>query len=158
MMSDVRISGNRLQITRVFNAPRRLVFGWWTRAEKLQQWSGCKEATQCEIVMDFRVGGSFTQKMQIAVKGGTCEFSLSGTYDEIVEPERIVYHANFGHAVVRVIVEFFEQGTSTRVVLTHEGCPDETFCKTVSQGASESLDKLDSLVASQALVSRVGLG
>ena len=121
MMSDVRISGNRLQITRVFNAPRRLVFGWWTRAEKLQQWSGCKEATQCEIVMDFRVGGSFTQKMQIAVQGGTCEFSLSGTYDEIVEPERIVYDANFGQAVVRVIVEFFEQGTSTRVVLTHEG-------------------------------------
>src|ERR1700729_1421479 len=153
MKSDVSISGNRLRIARVFDAPRHRVFGWWTQAEKLQQWSGCKEATQCEIVMDFRVGGSFTQKMQIAVQGGTCEFSLSGTYDEIVEPERIVYDANFGQAVVRVIVEFFEQGTSPRVVLPHEGFPDETFCKTVSQGASESLDKLDSLVASQALVS-----
>jgi uncharacterized protein YndB with AHSA1/START domain len=151
MQSEVSISGNRLQITRFFDAPRRRVFSWWTKAEKLQQWSGCKETTGCEIVMDFRVGGSFTQKMQIAVNGGTCEFSLSGTYDEIVVPERIVYRANFGHAVTRVTVEFFEQGTGTKVVLTHTECPDDFFCQTVSQGTSESLDKLDSLVVGEAL-------
>lgn len=75
MKSEVRISGNRLQITRVFDAPRHLVFGWWTQAEKLQQWSGCKDATRCEIDMDFRAGGSFTQKMQIAGKG---EFTFAG--------------------------------------------------------------------------------
>jgi uncharacterized protein YndB with AHSA1/START domain len=149
MKSEVTISGNRLQITRLFDAPRILVFSWWAQAEKLQQWSGCKEATKCEIQMDFRVGGSFTQKMQL---GDACEFSFSGTYDEIVEPERIVYHANFGPAVTRVSVEFFEQGKGTRLVLTHEGCPDETFCKTVSQGTTESLDKLESLLASQSLV------
>src|ERR1700722_2849652 len=110
MKSEVNISGNRLQITRVFDAPRHLVFGWWTKGEKLQQWSSCKEATGCEVAMDFRVGGSFTQKMQLLVNGKACEYSVTGTYDEIVEPERIVYHANFGHAVTRVIVEFFEQG------------------------------------------------
>jgi len=152
MKSEVRISGNRLQITRILDAPRDLVFGWWTQAEKLQQWSGCKEATRCEIDMDFRVGGSFTQKMQIAANGGTCEFSFSGKYDEIVEPERIVYHASFGPATTRVIVEFFDQGKGTKVVLTHEGCPDETFSMTVSQGTAESLDKLDSLLAGEALV------
>jgi uncharacterized protein YndB with AHSA1/START domain len=148
MKSEISISGNRLQITRVFDAPRHLVFSWWTQAEKLQQWTGCKEATRCEIEMDFRVGGSFTQKMQIA---GAGEFSFSGTYDEIVEPEKIVYHANFGHAVTRVTVEFFEQGKGTKVVLTHEGCPDDFFCKTVSQGTAESLDKLDSLLTGQAV-------
>ena len=152
MKSEVRIDGNRLQITRVFDAPRHLVFGWWTEAEKLQQWSGCKEATKCEIAMDFRVGGSFTQKMQLFVNGEAREFSLSGAYDEIVEPEKIVYHANFGHAITRVIVEFFEQGQGTKVVLTHEGCPDEFFSRTVSQGTTESLDKLDSSLASQAVV------
>jgi uncharacterized protein YndB with AHSA1/START domain len=150
MKSEVSISGNRLQITRIFDAPRRLVFAWWTEAEKLQQWSGCKEATKCEIEMDFRVGGSFTQKMQIA---GAGEFSFNGKYDEIVEPEKIVYHANFGHAVTRVTVEFFEQGKGTKVVLTHEGCPDEFFCKTVSQGTTESLDKLDSLLAGEVVAS-----
>jgi uncharacterized protein YndB with AHSA1/START domain len=152
MKSEVSISGNRLQITRVFDAPRLVVFGWWTQAEKLQQWSGCKDATSCEIDMDFRVGGSFAQKMQIA---GAGQFSFSGTYEEIVEPERIVYRANFGQAITRVTVEFFKQGKSTKVVLTHEGCPDEFFSKTISQGTTESLDKLDSLMASRAAVLRV---
>jgi uncharacterized protein YndB with AHSA1/START domain len=148
MKSKVKISGDRMEITRVFDAPRHLVFAWWTQAEKLQQWSGCKEATKCEIDMDFRVGGSFTQKMQIA---GAGEFSFGGRYDEIIEPERIVYHANFGPVITRVIVEFFEQGRGTKVVVTHEGCPDEFFSKTVSQGTTESLDKLDLLLASQAV-------
>jgi uncharacterized protein YndB with AHSA1/START domain len=149
MKSEVKISGNRLQITWVFDAPRQLVFAWWTQAEKLQQWSGCKAATKCEIEMDFRVGGSFTQKMHIA---GAGEFSFAGKYDEIVEPERISYHADFGQAITRVVVEFFEQGNQTRVVLIHDGFPNESFCKTVSQGTTESLDKLAAMLVDQALV------
>jgi len=149
MKSEVKISGNRIQITGVFDAPRPLVFAWWTQAEKLQQWSGCKAATKCEIEMDFRVGGSFTQKMHIA---GAGEFSFTGKYDEIVEPERISYHADFGQAITRVVVEFFEQGNQTRVVLTHDGFPNESFCKTVSQRTTESLDKLAAMLVDQALV------
>ena len=96
--------------------------------------------------MDFRVGGSFTQKMQIA---GAGEFSLTGIYEEIVPLERIVYRANIGHAVTRVTVEFLEQGTDAKVVLTHEGFPDEISCKAVARGTAESFDKLDSFIASQ---------
>jgi uncharacterized protein YndB with AHSA1/START domain len=151
MKSEVYIGGNGLRIARVFEAPRRLVFGWWAQAEKLRQWSGCKEARNCEIEMDFRPGGSFTQKMQIAANGGTCEFSFTGTYEEIVEPERIVYHANFGNAVTRVTVEFLEYADGTKVVLTHEGCSDDFFCKRVSQGTVESLEKLDGLLAEPAI-------
>ena len=149
MKSEVKISGNRILITRFFDAPRQLVFAWWTQAEKLQQWSGCKAATRCEIKMDFGVGGSFTQKMHIA---GAGEFSFTGKYDEIVEPERISYHADFGQAITRVVVEFFEQGNRTRVVLTHDGFPNESFCKTASEGTTESLDKLASMLGDQALV------
>ena len=145
MKSDVSINGNRLQITRVFDAPRHLVFGWWSKAEKLQQWSGCKDATRCEVEMDFRVGGSFTQKMQLGDKG---EFSITGKYEEIVEPARIVYSANLGPVVTRVTVEFFEEGKGTKMVLTHDGLPDEFLCKTIGQGTTESLDKLEGLLAS----------
>ena len=152
MKSEVKVSGNRLQITRVFDAPRQLVFAWWTQAEKLQQWSGCKAATKCEIEMDFRVGGSFTQKMHIA---GAGEFSFTGKYDEIVAPERISYRAEFGQAITRVVVEFFEQGNQTRVVLTHDGFPNESFGKTVSQGTTESLDKLAAMLFDQALVNHL---
>jgi len=144
MKSDVKITENRLQITRVFDAPRHLVFGWWAQAEKLQQWSGCKETTSCQVIMDFRVGGSFTQKMQIE---GAGEFTFTGNYDEIVVPEKIVYHASIGQAVTRVSIEFYEEGNGTKVILTQDGFPNEFLCKTVSQGTTESFDKLDVLVA-----------
>ena len=149
MKSDMKISGSRLEMTRVFDAPRSLVFSFWTTGEKLQQWSSCKEAIACRVAMDFRVGGTFTQTMQLRVNGETCEYSMTGTYDEIVEPERIVYQANFGFATTRVMVEFFEEGKGTRVVVTHGGCPDEFFGKNVSRGTSESYEKLDSLLAAQ---------
>lgn len=146
MNSEVQISGNRLQITRVFPAPRSLVFAFWAQAEKLEQWTGCKDATACEVVMDFRVGGSFTQKMQIK---GAGEFTITGTYDEILEPEKIAYHADLGGAITRIVIEFIEQGAETRVVLTQDGLPDENICQIVSQGTTESLDKLVQMLAPQ---------
>ena len=140
-----------LQITRAFDAPRELVFSWWTEGEKMQQWSGCKEAARCEIQMDFRVGGGFTQKMQIRGKG---EFTITAKYDEIVVPERIAYHVNLGFGVTRVVLEFFEQGDKTKVVLTQEGFPDDFLSQTVSHGTTESFDKLDSILASESRVNQ----
>ncbi len=154
MKSEINISGNCLEITRVFDAPRSAVFAWWSQAEKLQQWSGCKEATQCEIIMDFRVGGSFTQKMRIVVDGRACEFSLTGTYEEIVVPERISYRTELGQAITRTTVEFFDRGEQTKVVLTQGGFRDPASCQTVCRGISESFDKLDATLLSQAAVSR----
>jgi uncharacterized protein YndB with AHSA1/START domain len=140
-----------LQITRAFDAPRELVFSWWTEGEKMQQWSGCKEAARCEIQMDFRVGGGFTQKMQIRGKG---EFTITAKYDEIVVPERIAYHVDLGFGVTRVVLEFFEQGDKTKVVLTQEGFPDDFLSQTVSHGTTESFDKLDSVLASESRVNQ----
>jgi uncharacterized protein YndB with AHSA1/START domain len=140
-----------LQITRIFDAPRPLVFTFWAEAGKLQQWYGCKEARHCEVQMDFRVGGSFTQKMHISGKG---EFTITGQYEEIVEPERIVYHADLGFAVMRIMVEFFEQGEKTKVVLTQEGFPDDSLSNIVSQGTTESFDKLDAIFAGELRVNQ----
>lgn len=146
MKSEVNTTAKRLQVTRVFDTPRAEVFEWWARADKLQQWSGCKEVTRCEVAMDFRVGGSFTQKMQIAVDGGTCEVSFIGTYEEIVVPERIAYRVDLGKGLTRVIVEFFDHGDRTRIVLTQDGFADPGSCKIVSQGTLESFEKLDALL------------
>ena len=143
MNAEIRIVGSRLQITRTFRFPRDRVFSWWSSAEKLQQWSGCKEAISCEIEMDFRVGGSFTQKMQIA---GAGEFTIRGEYVEILEPEKIVYHANSGPVTTEVTVEFIERGGGTQVVVTHEGCPSEGFSRNVSQGVAETLEALELLL------------
>jgi uncharacterized protein YndB with AHSA1/START domain len=153
MKSEVKITGKRLQIICVFDAPRYLVFTYWKQADKLQQWSGCKDATKCEIEMDFRVGGSFTQKMHIT---GAGEFSFTGKYHEIVEPEKIAYHADLGPATVQVVVEFIEQGNQTKVVLTQEGFPDENLCKIVSQGTRESFDKLEGMLVGQGCPHELG--
>jgi uncharacterized protein YndB with AHSA1/START domain len=147
MKSEVKIDGNRLQITRVFDAPRERVFAAWKERDLLQRWTGCKDAAKVEIEMDFRVGGSFTQKMHIT---GVGEYSFTGTYDEIVEPERIVYRANLGPAITRVTVEFIAQGNQTKMVLTQEGLPDQNLCKIVSQGTTESFDKLEQMLVGQA--------
>lgn len=146
MKSEVKITGQQLQITRVFDAPRQLVFSFWTQADKLQEWSGCEKTRKCEITMDFRVGGSFTQKMQIE---GAGEFTFTGKYDEIVAPERISYHADMGPVITRVTIEFIPMGDRTKVVLTQDGLPSDFLCKTVSQGTQEAMDKLDRLLATQ---------
>jgi hypothetical protein len=85
---------------------------------------------------------------------GAGEFSYKGQYDEIIEPEKIAYHAHFGGTVTRVVVEFFDQGAQTKMVLNQIGFPAQNICQMVSQGTSESFDKLDSLVSSQALVNQ----
>jgi len=146
MKSKININGNRLEITRTFDAPRCDVFSCWAEAEKLRQWSGCKEAIECQVEMDFRVGGWFSQKMKIAVNGQVCDFHLKGIYEEIVVPQRISYRAYIGQQVMPVRVEFFEEGDRTRVVLTQDGFTNLESCKIVSLGTSESLDKLDSIL------------
>jgi uncharacterized protein YndB with AHSA1/START domain len=151
MKSEVTIGDNRLQVTRIFNAPRQLVFAFWKEVERIKQWWGCKDTTKVECQMDFRVGGTFTYVMQIT---GAGEFSYKGQYDEIVEPEKIAYHADFGGTITRVVVEFFDLGAQTKMVLTQVGFPAQEICKMVSQGTTESFDKLDALVASEALVNR----
>jgi uncharacterized protein YndB with AHSA1/START domain len=148
MKSEVTVTGNRVQVKRSFEAPRPLVFSWWATPEKLQQWSGCKEATKCEIDMDFRVGGSFVQKLQITGRG---EFTIFGTYEEIIEPERIVYRAVYGPVTTRVTVEFFLENKGTQVVITQEGVP-ESFSKTVVDGTTESLEALVPLIVTQILI------
>jgi len=152
MKSEIKISGNRLQIIRVFDAPRESVFRWWTQAETLQQWSGCKDATSCEIEMDFRVGGSFRQTMQIA--GADKPFTINGTYEEIVVPEKIRYRLDMGMAVTHVLIEFFPEGKRTKVVLTQDGFPNEESCKIVSHGTDESFDKLDTILSVNAAAHR----
>jgi uncharacterized protein YndB with AHSA1/START domain len=147
MKSELKIDGNRMQITRVFDAPRERVFAAWKTPELMQRWSGCKETAKVEITMDFRVGGSFTQTMDIE---GAGKHTITGVYDEIVEPERIAYHVNLGPATTRVTIEFIEQGRQTKLILTQEGLPDQNIVKIVSGGTLESLDKLEGLLLAQA--------
>ena len=131
MKSDVKITGNHLQITRVFDASRERVFAAWKTRELLQRWSGCKETTRNDIELDFRVGGTFTHKMQI---DGAGEHTIRGVYDEIIEPEKIVPVSRgfLGPGDDEVMVEFFADGNKTKDDfdagrISRSGCVQDCF-------------------------------
>lgn len=84
-----------LVITRVLNAPRALVFNVWSEAEHLVRWWGPKGADLQVIRLEFRPGGIFHYRQQIA-NGG--EIWGRFVYHEIRAPERIVYVSAFADA------------------------------------------------------------
>jgi len=77
----------RMVITRVFDAPRELVWKAWTDPQYVMQWWGPKGFTAPFCEMDFRVGGKFRCCMR-APDGQ--EFWNAGEYHEIVPYEKIV--------------------------------------------------------------------
>jgi len=77
-----------LVITRVIDAPRRLVFKAWTQPEHIARWWGPQGFATIHCEMDVRVGG--THRFGMRSPQGTDHWKR-GVYREIVEPERIVF-------------------------------------------------------------------
>jgi len=77
----------RMVVTRVFDAPRELVWKAWTDPKYVKQWWGPKGFTALSCEMDFRVGGKFLYCVR--TPDGQ-EFWNGGEYHEIVLHEKIV--------------------------------------------------------------------
>ena len=87
MTENTSNATERMRITRVFDAPRALVWKAWTDPNYAKQWWGPKGFTTPFCTMDFRVGGKFLLCMR-APDGQ--EFWNGGEYHEIVLHEKIV--------------------------------------------------------------------
>jgi len=85
----------RMVITRVFDAPRALVWEAWTNPKYVMQWWGPKGFTAPVCKIDFRVGGKFLYCMR--TPDGQ-EGWNGGEYHEIVPHEKIVYSLYFADA------------------------------------------------------------
>ena len=116
---------HELVITRVFDAPRELVFDAWTKTEHLQHWQGAPRGfTVITERSDIRPGGGF----QICMRSPEGQESrLRGSYVEIVRPERLVFtHAwldaagNVTQETV-VTVTFVARGQKTEMTLRQTG-------------------------------------
>jgi uncharacterized protein YndB with AHSA1/START domain len=83
-------------ITRIFDAPRELVWKAWTDPKYVMQWWGPKGFTAPVCKMDFRVGGKFLCCMK-APDGEVVGWN-GGEYFEIVVHEKIVYSMYFADA------------------------------------------------------------
>ncbi|MGD0860885.1 MAG: SRPBCC domain-containing protein [Terracidiphilus sp.] len=95
MTKDTVNETQRLVVTRVFDAPRELVWKAWTDPKYVAQWWGPKGFTAPVCKMNFRVGGRFLFCMR-APDGQ--ELWTGGKYFEIVVHEKIVYSMYFADA------------------------------------------------------------
>jgi uncharacterized protein YndB with AHSA1/START domain len=82
--------GRELVITRVFDAPRELVFRAWTDVAHLRQWFGPKHHPACEMSIDIRPGGRWRGCLRSTEAAGK-DLWLGGVYREIVPPKRLVF-------------------------------------------------------------------
>jgi len=104
--------------TRVFDAPRELVWTVWTDPKHLAQWWGPDGFSTTTSAFDMRPGGIWRFVMH-GPDGRDYQNRI--TFDEIVKPERLVYHHGGGDDVEPVrfttTVTFEDLGGRTRVTL-----------------------------------------
>ncbi len=93
-----------LVLTRIFDAPRELVFECWTQREHLQRWWGPHLFTNPVCEVDPRPGGA----IRIVMRGPNgMEHVTHGVFEEIVPPERLSFTNNAEDATGRLLLEGF---------------------------------------------------
>lgn len=119
-----------IAMTRVFDAPRHLVFEAYTRPELLKRWLGVQGGWTLDICeIDLRVGGSYRYVWR---RPGVPEMGMGGVFLEIVPPARIVTSEKFDQA-------WYPGGAvGTLVLVEHEG--RTTLTLTVRYDSQEARD------------------
>jgi uncharacterized protein YndB with AHSA1/START domain len=146
-------SDHEIRLTRLFDAPRRLVFEAMTKPEHVKQWWGRLgegySVPVCEI--DLRVGGAW-RFVNRHPKG---EAIFYGEYREITVPSRVVFteiFADFPDTVSVVTSDLTEEGGKTRLTATirypSKEVRDMVIGTGMSRGAGISYDRLEDLVVS----------
>jgi uncharacterized protein YndB with AHSA1/START domain len=151
---QVTTPGDReVVMTRVFDAPRRLVFDAFSKPELLQRWFGPRGWSLVACEVDFRVGGGF----RFVLRGPDGrEMGMRGVYRELVPPERSVHMESFddypGESEVTGV--FAEQGGKTTLTVTvayaSREVRDIVLKSGMEHGAAESYDRLAELLTAEA--------
>jgi uncharacterized protein YndB with AHSA1/START domain len=143
-------------VTRIFDAPRELVFKMFTDPKHLARFWGPKGFTSTVREMDPRPGGTFRLEMR-GPDGAICP--CEGVYREVVEPERIVYfgepdgsHGCGGGLPPRALVTMTFAAHARKTTLTidtrFEAAADRDAAVKVgfNTGWASSLDRLADLL------------
>jgi uncharacterized protein YndB with AHSA1/START domain len=139
---------NELVINRTFDAPRDLVWKAWT--ERMDQWSAPRGFTIPVSEGDLRPGGAWRACMR--TPDGK-DLWLGGVYQEIVEPERLVFtHAWNDESgqpgpETLVTVTFVERNGKTEMHFTQTGFTSDESREGHNGGWNESFDKLEEMLA-----------
>src|SRR6202171_5130006 len=137
--------------TRVFDAPRDLVFQAWTDPEHIGSWWGPKDFTTTIFEMDVRPGGVWRFIMH---GPDGVDYRNEIVYVEIVKPERLVYNHVSGPRF-HVTVTFTEEGDQTRLnmqmLFESAAARDNTVKKFGAvEGLNQTLGRLQDYLAKMA--------
>ena len=149
-------SDREVALTRVFDAPRRLVFEATTRPELVKRWLGVRAGWSlavCEI--DLRVGGRYRYVWE-GPKGQ--QMGMGGVFKEIAPPERLVVSEKFdeswypGEAINTTVLTEHAGKTTMTLTVRYESkeARDAVLATPMSTGMSESFDVLASVLAGMA--------
>jgi uncharacterized protein YndB with AHSA1/START domain len=145
--------GRQLTITRVFDAPRELVWRAFTEAEQFARWFGHPpfKTPPEKVSMDARPGGEW-EATQVHEETGK-ELPFVGTFREVEKPERLVMtfdnRDDRSDPKVEVVTVTFEDlGEKTEVTLTQAGYMPPQQYKRTEQGWGAFFDQLEKLLAS----------
>jgi uncharacterized protein YndB with AHSA1/START domain len=150
-------SGDReIVITRLFDAPRGLVFDALTKPELIRRWllgPGGWSMTVCTV--DLRVGGAYRYVLRNDRNGA--EMGWGGTYREVVRPERIVHTERFdqpmytGESVITTVLT--EKGGQTilmaRILFDSKTARDTVLSSGMERGVAASYNKLEQVLEGQ---------
>ena len=141
-------SDTEVVATRVFDAPRELVWDAFTKPEHVQQWLLGPDGWEmpiCEI--DLRPGGAYRYGWAEAGTGAN-PFELSGRFQEVDRPSRIVHTEQFmGEGPEAVVtLELTEEDGGTRMTTTmsypSKEVRDQVLATGMTDGAGKSYDRL----------------
>lgn len=146
-------SEREIAMTRVFDAPRDMVFDAWTRPELIKRWLGVQNGWTfpvCEV--DLKVGGRYRYVWR---SPDGAEMGMGGVYREIVRPERLVTTEKFddpwyeGDAVdTTTFVEKNGKTTVTTTVLyASRAVRDAVLKSPMEKGVAGSYDTLEAVLA-----------
>lgn len=143
-------SDREVTLTRVFDAPRDMVFDAFSKPELLKRWFGPRGWSLAVCEVDLRVGGGF--RFVLRDSDGR-EMGMRGVYREIKRPERSVHMESFDDypgesQVTSVFTEQDGKTTFTATVLyPSQEVRDAVIKSGMEYGAAECYDKLAELLS-----------
>lgn len=147
-----------MMITRVFKAPRPLVYKLWTDPKYVALWWGIEAATNPVCEMDVRPGGRW--RIDMRTSGGTV-YPNEFEFLEVVENKRLVYGDlpqvqapdRKGDSLSRTAIHtvtFDDEGSGTRVCLetcfASEAERDRVLKTGIKEGIGQSFDRFERLL------------
>jgi uncharacterized protein YndB with AHSA1/START domain len=146
-------SNLEIEFSRVFDAPRRLVFEAHAKPEHVRRWWGPHDSTMTACDLDFRPGGKWRFVIR---KSSGKEIAFFGEYREIRAPERFVWTFAFdglppGEAGLETYNFTEADGKTTLVAVGHFSSiesRDAAIASGMEKGAAETWDRLAELLRS----------